>query len=123
LNSIWEGSGNVICLDVLRTLGKDKAARERLMAELALVRGRAAQYDRAMDGLAAWPDQPPEAEARLFVERLATLLAAAVLLQGGAGPVAEAYVATRVAGEGGRVAGAWPARIDREGLIARATPC
>ena len=40
LNSIWEGSGNVICLDVLRTLARDRAARERLDAELAAARGR-----------------------------------------------------------------------------------
>ena len=123
LNSIWEGSGNVICLDVLRTLAKDKPARERLEGELAAARGLSPRYDRAMDDLAAtWPGEPPEAEARWFVERLATLLAAAVLLREGAEPAAEAYLATRVAGEGGRVAGAWPARIDREGLIARAMP-
>jgi putative acyl-CoA dehydrogenase len=124
LNSIWEGSGNVICLDVLRTLARDKAARESLMAELAAARGRSPRYDRGLDDLAAaWPGEPPEAEARWFAERLATLLAASVLLREGAEPVAEAYVATRVAGEGGRVAGAWPARIDRESLIARAMPC
>ena len=124
MNSIWEGSGNVICLDVLRTLAKDGAARGRLEGELAAARGRSRLYDRAMDDLAAaWADAPPEAEARWFVERLATLLAASVLIREGAEPVAEAYVATRVAGEGGRVAGAWPARIDREGLIARAMPC
>ncbi|HRO10246.1 MAG TPA: acyl-CoA dehydrogenase family protein [Amaricoccus sp.] len=124
LNSIWEGSGNVICLDVLRTLDKDTAARERLEAELAAARGRSAAYDRAMDDLARqWRGQPPEAEARWLVERLASLLAASVLLRDGAEPAAEAYVATRVAGEGGRVAGAWPARLDRQGLIARAMPC
>ena len=125
LNSIWEGSGNVICLDVLRTLAKDAAARGRLEAELAAARGRSpALRPRGWTiSPPPGPTQPPEAEARWFVERLATLLAASVLLREGAEPVAEAYVATRVAGEGGRVAGAWPARIDREGLIARAMPC
>jgi len=123
LNSIWEGSGNVICLDVLRTLSRDAAARESLDAELAAARGRVPAYDRAVDDLGALSAPPPEAEARWFVEQLATLLAASVLLREGAEPVAEAYVATRVAGEGGRVAGAWPARLDRQGLIARAMPC
>ncbi|HET9068721.1 MAG TPA: acyl-CoA dehydrogenase family protein [Amaricoccus sp.] len=123
LNSIWEGSGNVICLDVLRTLARDTAAREALEAELAAVRGRAPAYDRAMDDLAAaMAGEPAEAEARWLVERLATLLAAAVLLGETEGPAAEAYLATRVMGEAGRVAGAWPAHIDREGLIARAMP-
>jgi putative acyl-CoA dehydrogenase len=124
LNSIWEGSGNVICLDVLRTLAKDRAARERLDAELAAARGRSPLYDRGLDDLGrAWPDRPPESEARWFVERLATLLAASVLLRDGVEPAAEAYLATRVAGEGGRTAGAWPKRLDRAGLIERAMPC
>jgi putative acyl-CoA dehydrogenase len=124
LNAIWEGSGNVICLDVLRTLARDSAARDRLGEELDAARGRSPAYDAGLDALRrAWPDGAPEAEARLMVERLATLLAAALLLTRGAEPVAEAYVATRVAGEGGRVAGAWPARLDRETLIARAMPC
>jgi len=76
-----------------------------------------------VDDLGALSAPPPDGEARWFVERLATLLAASVLLREGAEPVAGAYVATRVAGVGGRVAGAWPARLDRQGLIARAMPC
>jgi putative acyl-CoA dehydrogenase len=124
LNSIWEGSGNVICLDVLRTLARDAAARERLMQALAGARGLDPGYDRGMDALlAAWPELAPESEARWYVERLATLLAAAVLLERGAEPVAKAYVATRVAGAGGRVTGAWPAALDRAALIERALPC
>ena len=121
LNSIWEGSGNVICLDVLRSLARDPEARARLDAELDAGRGRDPGYDAGLDALARrWPDAVPEAEARWFVERLATLLAGAVLLRSGAEPVAEAYVASRVAGEGGRVAGspagaAGPARADRAG--------
>ncbi len=47
------------------------------------------------------------------------LLAAAVLLRSEAGPVAEAYVATRVGGAGGRTMGAWPRSLDREGILAR----
>ena len=81
-------------------------ARARSRPSSAAARGRSPRYDAGMDDLAAaWPDEAPEAEARWFVERLATLLAASVLLREGAEPVAEAYVATRVAGEGGRVAG------------------
>ena len=124
LNSIWEGSGNVICLDVLRTLARDTEARTRLDEELDAVRGRAVVYDGALDAFRrTWPEPPAETEARLYVERLATLLAAAALLRTGVEPVVEAYLATRIAGEGGRVAGAWPGRLDRAGLIARAMPC
>ena len=79
LNSIWEGSGNVICLDVLRTLARDADARTRLDAELDAARGRGAAYDAALDGsppdLARAP--PPRPRRASFVERLATLLAAA----------------------------------------------
>ncbi len=124
LNSIWEGSGNVICLDVLRSLARDSDARQRLAEELDAARGREPAYDAALDRLrATWPELPGESEARWYVERLATLLAAACLLDVAPGPVAEAQIATRVAGEGGRVAGALPARVDRATLIARAMPC
>jgi putative acyl-CoA dehydrogenase len=124
LNSIWEGSGNVICLDILRSLARDGDARRRLGEELDAGRGRHPAYDAALDRLrAGWPELPGEGEARLHAERLATLLAAAALIDAAPEPVAAAYVATRVAGEGGRVAGALPARIDRGTLIARAMPC
>lgn len=123
LNSIWEGSGNVICLDVLRTLRRDPGARDALMAELDTARGQHPDYDADLDAtLARWPDLPAEAEARWFVERLATLLAAAVLLTGDTGPTAEAYVTTRVAGQGGRTTGAWPAALDRASILRRAAP-
>ena len=67
------------------------------------------------------PWAAPEAEARWFVERLATLLAAAVLMEG-EGAVADSFVATRVAGEGGRVIGGLPASVDRDGILARVAP-
>jgi putative acyl-CoA dehydrogenase len=122
LNSIWEGSGNVICLDVLRTLAREPEARARLIEELESGRGRSAAYAAELDRtLRRWPQAAPEAEARWFVERLATLLAAAVLLAGDPA-VAEAFVATRVAGEGGRVAGALPGSVDRDRILARALP-
>ncbi|MCC0066890.1 MAG: acyl-CoA dehydrogenase family protein [Rhodovulum sp.] len=120
LNSIWEGSGNVICLDLLRTFGRERDALPRLVAELDGARGLDATFDGALDGtLDTWKGLPPEAEARWFVERLALLLAASVLLRAGAGPVAAAHVATRLGGAGGRVAGAWPRGIDRAGVLAR----
>ncbi len=107
LNSIWEGSGNVICLDVLRALSREAEAGEALRAELEAARGADRRYDAALDAhYRRWPALPAEGEARWFAERLAELLSASVLLRGAPAAVAEGYVATRVAGERGQVSGA-----------------
>jgi len=108
LNSIWEGSGNVICLDVLRALSRDGAAADALRAEFAAAKGVSRTYDAALAAhMERWPGLPDEAEARWFVESLATLLTASVLLRFAPGAVGDGYAATRleVAGRG-RVYGA-----------------
>lgn len=123
LNSIWEGSGNVICLDVLRTLTRDEAAGEALRSELEAARGGAAAYDRALDAhMARWPRICEENEARSFTESLATLLTASVLLRHAPDAVAQGYAATRL-GEGarGRCYGAAQPG-DVEALLARVRP-
>ena len=125
LNSIWEGSRQ---RDLPRRAAHARARRaRRATASTPSSTPRAAATPPTTPGSTRWrrrwPGPAAEAEARWFVERLATLLAAAVLLRAEVEPVAEAYVATRVAGEGGRIAGAWPKRLDRAGLIARAMPC
>ncbi|AQS49262.1 DNA alkylation response protein [Thioclava nitratireducens] len=107
LNGIWEGSGNVICLDILRTLAKEPLAAEMLSAELDAARGTDPRYDAALaDHLARWPALPPEAEVRWFAERLALLLTASLLIRNAPAAVNDAFVATRLAGEGGRTTGA-----------------
>ncbi|OOY24267.1 DNA alkylation response protein [Thioclava sediminum] len=107
LNGIWEGSGNVICLDILRTLAKEPLAAEMLHAELNAARGTDPRYDAALaDHLARWPGLPPEAEARWFAERLALLLTASLLIRNAPAAVSDAFVATRLAGEAGRTTGA-----------------
>ncbi len=119
LNGIWEGSGNVICLDILRTLAKEPLAAEVLAAELDAGKGADRRYDAALAGhQARWPGLPPEAEARLFAERTAVLLAASILIRHAPGAVADGYVATRVAGEGGRVPGA-VSGLDTAGILSR----
>ena len=112
LNGIWEGSGNVICLDVLRTLARDPLSAETLQAALLGPRGRMGEYDLALDAhLARWGKGVPEAEARWFVERTGLLLTASVLLTRGDPAIAEAFVATRLTGERGRFAGAMAASV------------
>lgn len=107
LNGIWEGSGNVICLDALRTLATEPRARPVLDAELNAAEGQDNRYDAALWAYREqWPGQPPEVEARWFMERTALLLTASVLIRHAAGDIAEAFVGTRITGDRGRVSGA-----------------
>jgi len=107
LNGIWEGSGNVICLDVLRALVKEPAAGDALMNLLASVTGSDARYDALLKAhVGRWPRLPAEAEARWFTESLANLLTAASLIKTAPSAVAEGFVGSRVAGDRGSFAGA-----------------
>jgi putative acyl-CoA dehydrogenase len=118
LNGIWEGSGNVIALDILRALHRDPDAGAALHAELQAATGADRRYDAALcDHLARWPGLPPEAEARLFAERLAVLLAGSVLIRGGLPAMADAWVASRIMGARGAVPGA-VAGLDTDGILA-----
>jgi putative acyl-CoA dehydrogenase len=106
LNGIWEGSGNVICLDVLRTLGKVPLAAEMLSAELDAAAGQDKRYEAALRAYRTrWKGIPSEAEARWFVESTALLLTASILIRQGPDHVADAFVATRLSGNRGRVSG------------------
>jgi len=122
LNGIWEGSGNVICLDILRTLARDPEAGTALVAELDAARGADRRYDAALQAFRARFAGPPDAaEARLFAERMATLLTASLLLRDAPGAVADLYVATRLDGPGTRVPGAIAA-CDTTALLDRLGP-
>ncbi len=122
LNSIWEGSGNVICLDILRTLAREPLAGEVLRSELQAAMGQSAAYDAALQAhLSRWPSLPPEAEARWFAESLARLLSAAVLLRQAPDTVSAAYAATKLGGDRGHVAGSLSER-DVTPVLARLGP-
>ncbi len=123
LNSIWEGSGNIQCLDVLRALTQEPACLDALRAEFAA----AGHLSRAVAGqtealLAAFAGrQVDETTARLAVERLGLLLQAAELLAAGS-PAAEAFVRSRLEGGHGLAFGTLPADIDVAMLLERALP-
>ncbi|MEL7279028.1 MAG: acyl-CoA dehydrogenase family protein [Pseudomonadota bacterium] len=122
LNSIWEGSGNVICLDILRTLRAAPEAGEVLAGEFAKVAGQARGFDAALSAhMARFPNLPDDAQARWFAESLATLLTGATLLQHAPAPVSDAYVATRLGGDRGRMAGAI-GQVDTAAILARLGP-
>ena len=122
LNGIWEGSGNVICLDILRTLAREPLAAEMLGAELLAATGADRRFDAALKTHAErWPGRPAEGEARWYAERTALLLTGSILLRHAPAAVADAFVATRIAGERGHVTGAM-ALGDPKAILARIAP-
>ncbi len=119
LNGIWEGSGNVICLDILRTLARDPAAGAALDAVLEDARGQDAGFDHALQAhRTRWPRLCDEGESRWFAESLAQLLTAAALFQTAPHPVVEGYIQTRLSGHRGNVPGA-VGGLDQEGILGR----
>ncbi len=122
VNAIWEGSGNVNALDVLRALQRAPEARDAYLAELALARGANAALDRAADAVAralTAPDAGDERGARRLVESMAVALQAALLVRHAPSVVADAFCAARLAG-GGAFYGTLPASVDSRALVDRA---
>ena len=137
LNSIWEGSGNVAALDVLRAIVKEPeglpaflaecelaaGAEPRLDVHLARVRARVEATFSGADG--ASPDERLDAGqfgARRLVEDLALALQASLLVRHAPPAVADAFCAGRLEGDRGRVYGTLPAGVDAKAIIERAVP-
>ena len=99
LNSIWEGSGNVMGLDVLRAIGREREAIPAVMTELEKARGNHPNLDRAIDELRAELAEPEglEGRMRMVTEMMALTLQGALLTQLGDSAVAEAFCASRLA--------------------------
>ena len=118
LNSIWEGSGNVMCLDVLRALARAPRVTEALVAELERACGHNRTHDRDVthikNMLAAGP---VECEARHFAERLALVMEASLLLRAGAGPLADTFTTSRSGSSSGRAFGTLPAGSDFAAIL------
>ncbi|WP_341917036.1 isovaleryl-CoA dehydrogenase [Hydrocarboniphaga effusa] len=122
LNSIWEGSGNVQCLDVLRAFSREPVSREAVFAELGSARGANRAYDRELSALAALlgDAQLVESQSRALVERMALMLQAAILIRAGDATVSDAFVASRLDGGRGQAFGTLAADLPLRGLIDRA---
>jgi putative acyl-CoA dehydrogenase len=127
VNSIWEGSGNIMCLDVLRAFGRSAAARDVVLEELASARGGHPHFDTAFERFAAatHAGELDEAHARRFTQSFVTLIQAKLLLTGAASAAsraaAEAFCATRLGDSGwGAVFGASGAHFDTAAIVARA---
>ncbi|MBD3896579.1 isovaleryl-CoA dehydrogenase [Halomonas sp. ML-15] len=124
VNSIWEGSGNVICLDVLRVLGRHPEAVDALRNELDAARGQNALFDRALGELERTLGMPSEAlvpRARWLTQRLAQCLQAALLLRHTPAAVAATFCRARL-GEASPAYGVLPADAPLAEILARVTP-
>jgi putative acyl-CoA dehydrogenase len=122
LNSIWEGSGNIMCLDVLRAARREPTAVTALLAELALARGGDARLDRHVARLAAkFTDALDEAGARRLSADIALALAAALLVRTAAPALADAFCASRLGESYAGTLGMLPPGVDCAVVLAQAS--
>ncbi len=133
VNSVWEGSGNVNALDVLRALARTPAVAEALLREIDLAAGADSRLDAAvtdlrrdLGSLLAGPQAvmsaAAERAARRLVERIATTLQGSLLVRYSPATVADAFCATRLGSEGGLTFGTLPDAADTAAIVARHTP-
>jgi putative acyl-CoA dehydrogenase len=124
LNSIWEGSGNVNCLDVLRAMARTPEAVQAFFDEVESASGAEPRLDAYVGELKAELGDPEgiESRARRIVERMAVALQASLLVRHGDPAVADAFCASRLAGDRGRALGTLPAGVDFGRIVARHDP-
>jgi putative acyl-CoA dehydrogenase len=122
LNSIWEGSGNVICLDVLRAMMREPESVAAFLDELECCRGADSKLDAVIDTLKDRLVQPPpETDARHMVEQMALALQASLLVRHGPPAVADGFCATRLVVPGATY-GASGQRLDERAILDRVLP-
>ncbi|WP_093581776.1 acyl-CoA dehydrogenase family protein [Geodermatophilus amargosae] len=123
LNSIWEGSGNVIALDVLRALGRSSESVAAVTAEIELARGVDARFDDAVKRLSAELGDPEglPLRARRVAGLLAQCLQGSLLLRSAPPEVADAFCATRLGGDWGSVLGTLPSGVPAGRIVERST--
>jgi putative acyl-CoA dehydrogenase len=121
LNSIWEGSGNIMCLDVLRALKREARVREALDATVGVAKGLDARYDRFLSELATELDVSGDAElrARRVTQMIVLAVQAAALLTHGPETSAEAFLASRVSQAPPAAFGTLPTGVRQTALIER----
>jgi putative acyl-CoA dehydrogenase len=122
VNSIWEGAGNIMALDLLRALRKGPMA-DALQAELAQARGAHPAYDRYAESLPGRIDAArEESDARRLAQDVALAMQAALLRQHAPDEVFDAFCASRLSGDWGQVFGTLPPWLDVDAIIRRSMP-
>jgi putative acyl-CoA dehydrogenase len=123
INTIWEGSGNVQCLDTLRAMQKAPETLDVFLEEVSLARGIDGRFDRFLAQLKADVTQTDQLQyrARNLTDRLAVALQASLLIRQAPPAVADGFCASRL-GHGGLNYGNLPVGIDVSAIIERATP-
>ncbi len=120
INSIWEGSGNVAALDVLRALAREPEAVAAFRAECELARGADRYLDAHLDRLSSL--EVSEYGARRVVEEMALALQGSLLVRHTPSVVADAFCSSRLGGQAGRAYGTLPAGVDACAIVDRALP-
>jgi len=124
INSVWEGAGNIMCLDVLRAMSREKAAVPAFLAELDAARGANAALDATASALKDELANPEDLElrARGITEMMALTLQGALLVQHAPAAVADAFCASRLGSRWTGAYGALPTGVDCDAIIKRVAP-
>ncbi|GAA0844746.1 acyl-CoA dehydrogenase family protein [Marinobacter szutsaonensis] len=124
VNAIWEGSGNVQCLDTLRAMQKEPNTLDAFFREAAEAKGSDARFDRFLAQLQNdFADISDfQYRARNLVDRMALALQASLLIRNAPSAVADAFCASRLESNGGMNYGNLPSGTDAAAIIKRATP-
>ncbi|HSU70400.1 MAG TPA: acyl-CoA dehydrogenase family protein, partial [Micrococcaceae bacterium] len=124
--AVWEGSGNIIALDVLRAIARDRPSVDAFEAEVGLAAGADRAFDahwartrKQLDAVSRSEPAAAAAQARMLTENLALALQASLLLRHSPSPVAEAFIAARLGPERGIQYGALPAGLDFAAILER----
>jgi putative acyl-CoA dehydrogenase len=124
LNGIWEGSGNVAALDVLRALTREPDTLDAFFAEVGQAAGGDRRLDDAADRLRKSLGDPKDLEvrARRVAEEMALVLQGSLLVRHGPAALADAFCASRLSGDWGRAFGTLPPNVDFAAVVERAMP-
>jgi putative acyl-CoA dehydrogenase len=124
LNSIWEGSGNVNALDVLRAMDREPESVTAFITEIEEARGAEPRLDRSIDSLKSELSNGAGAEAgaRRLVERMAVVLEGSLLVRHGDPSVADAFCASRLGGDWGHSFGTLPQGLMLDAIVQRHLP-